>query len=519
MLSFDVTDNNIKIVKGYENSSRVNIEAAVSLDIDDELIVDGKIMNVQKLADFLSAAIMINGMKDREAIVSIFSNHTIFKELLLPKAKERQLFKMVKTEMQAALGLDDRYCYSYVISGEENDNGVLMEKVFATACPYEIVEGYKKLFYEMDVSLKAVMIGCSSISGLLLSDLNTKFQMPLLTVMINKDFLNTNIYDDGGLEFSRYIKISPNDYPSENNYVVEAAKENIFRMVQFQKTRSSTDIIKNVIFYGDLSNYSVLSQSVLSMELNPSVIALTSQADGCENIDISEYANAVGALFKRNGNKEKVNLLENETCHKRYEMSDSKFAALFVIAAVMTIVVIAGLYFAFLRYYESINERSDRLNKKIEASEEIQLEYTELAEREKYLENYITSAGKVIDVFRTYPQISFEYINIIENIVAESSAELGLNTYITELQYENYELTVHITSETDADPSQKVPAMIAEKLSAYKEFSNVTYSGYTIYSADTTAMNSIIMNEIKITLNPAEFSTETESQGGKIEKT
>ncbi len=498
MLSFDVTDNNIKIVKGYENSSRVNIEAAVSLDIDDELIVDGKIMNVQKLADFLSAAIMINGMKDREAIVSIFSNHTIFKELLLPKAKERQLLKMVKTEMQAALGLDDRYCYSYVISGEENDNGVLMEKVFATACPYEIVEGYKKLFYEMDVSLKVVMIGCSSISGLLLSDLNTKFQMPLLTVLINKDFLNTNIYDDGGLEFSRYIKISPND---------------------FQKTRNSTDIIKNVIFYGDLSNYSVLSQSVLSMELNPSVIALTPQADGCENIDISEYANAVGALFKRNGNKEKVNLLENETCHKRYEMSDSKFAALFVIAAVMTIVVIAGLYFAFLRYYESINERTDRLNKKIEASEEIQLEYTELAEREKYLENYITSAGKVIDVFRTYPQISFEYINIIENIVAESSAELGLNTYITELQYENYELTVHITSETDADPSQKVPSMIVEKLSAYKEFSNVTYSGYTIYSADTTAMNSIIMNEIKITLNPAEFSTETESQGGKIEKT
>jgi len=192
MLSFDVTDNNIKIVKGYENSSKVNIEAAVSLDIDDELIVDGKIMDVQKLADFLSAAIMINGMKDREAIVSIFSNHTIFKELLLPKAKERQLLKMVKTEMQAALGLDDKYCYSYVISGEENDNGVLMEKVFATACPYEIVEGYKKLFSEMDVSLKAVMIGCSSISGLLLSDLNTKFQMPLLTVLINKDFLNTN---------------------------------------------------------------------------------------------------------------------------------------------------------------------------------------------------------------------------------------------------------------------------------------------------------------------------------------
>ena len=226
----------------------------------------------------------------------------------------------------------------------------------------------------------------------------------------------------------------------------------------------------------------------------------------------------MGALFKRNANIEKVNLLEDDTHYKHDEMSDSKFAALFVIFAAVTIVVIAGLYFAFLGYYESINESTDRLNRKIESSAEIQLEYTELADRKKNLENYITSAGKVIDVFRTYPQISFEHINIIENIIAESSAELGLNTYITELQYDNYELTVHITSDTDTDPSQKIPAMIAEKLSAYKEFSNVTYSGYTMYSADTTAMNSIIMNEIKITLNAAEFSTETETQGGKIEK-
>ena len=86
MLSFDVTDNNIKIVKGYENSSKVNIEAAVSLDIDDELIVDGKIMDVQKLADLLYLAIMINVMKKREAFVRMFSNHNIFLELLLPNA-------------------------------------------------------------------------------------------------------------------------------------------------------------------------------------------------------------------------------------------------------------------------------------------------------------------------------------------------------------------------------------------------------------------------------------------------
>ena len=42
--------------------------------------------------------------------------------------------------------------------------------------------------------------------------------------------------------------------------MTQAVNENIFRMLQFQKTRSSDLQIENVIFYGDLKILMILSQ-------------------------------------------------------------------------------------------------------------------------------------------------------------------------------------------------------------------------------------------------------------------
>ncbi len=50
--------------------------------------------------------------------------------------------------MQAQLGIDDTYSVSYLIVGEvedKNEKGKIIEKVLATACPYDMVENYKKI--------------------------------------------------------------------------------------------------------------------------------------------------------------------------------------------------------------------------------------------------------------------------------------------------------------------------------------------------------------------------------------
>ena len=122
MLSFDITDRNIRVVKGAESSGKIKISAALSIDIDEELIVNGHIKDVPNVATLINGAIKKNRMPDKEAIVSISSNLTIFKELEVPKVKITEMQKAVKQQMLAELSLDDIYSVSYTIVGEgEND--------------------------------------------------------------------------------------------------------------------------------------------------------------------------------------------------------------------------------------------------------------------------------------------------------------------------------------------------------------------------------------------------------------
>lgn len=254
MLSFDITDKIIRIVRGFESSGKIKIYDAFSIDIPEKSIENGNIVDVTGLASIIGDILKSKNIKEKSAIVSISSNLTIFKELDIPKAKGQHFLKMVKAEMQAQLGIDDTYSVSYLIVGEvedKNEKGKIIEKVLATACPYDMVENYKRLFAILSISLKSVIIGCNCISKVILSDVKSCLKMPLLTVQLDNNFLSINLYDDSKLAFSRFTNIDPSDYGFASDYMTQAVNENIFRMLQFQKTRSSDLQIENVIFYGD----------------------------------------------------------------------------------------------------------------------------------------------------------------------------------------------------------------------------------------------------------------------------
>ena len=87
MLSFDITDRNIKIIKGTENNGRIRISSAATLNLEEEVIVNGHVRDVPRLATLINQVLRTNKMPDKEAIVSISSNMTIFKELHIQKAE------------------------------------------------------------------------------------------------------------------------------------------------------------------------------------------------------------------------------------------------------------------------------------------------------------------------------------------------------------------------------------------------------------------------------------------------
>ena len=75
--------------------------------------------------------------------------------------------------------------------------------------------------------------------------------MPMLLIQIDKGFLNMNLYEDNQIVFSRYFNIDPSDYDNAPDYVIRALSDNLFRMIQFIKSRKGAKPLKEIMFYGD----------------------------------------------------------------------------------------------------------------------------------------------------------------------------------------------------------------------------------------------------------------------------
>ena len=87
MLSFDITDRNVRVVKGVESNGKIKISSAATLNLEEGLIVNGHVRDVPNVATLINGVLKRNKMPDKEAIVSISSNLTIFKEMTVARVK------------------------------------------------------------------------------------------------------------------------------------------------------------------------------------------------------------------------------------------------------------------------------------------------------------------------------------------------------------------------------------------------------------------------------------------------
>lgn len=369
MLSFDITDRNIRIIKGTEAKNKISISSAATLNVDEDIIVNGHVKDVPRLVILMNQKIKSSHMMDKEAVVSISSNMTIFKELVVRRVpKDSEQAKIIKAEMQQKVGIDDSYAISYtIVNGNAADDEVT---VLATACPVEVIDSYKRVFQMLGIPLKSVMIGCNCITKVLLSDDKNKSRMPLLAVQIDNNFISLNIYENNQLSFSRFASIDPQDYDNSADYVYEAVNENIFRMLQFHKSRNGNAPIRNVVLYGDTREFTRITRDLEQMDINTSVIAAPRNVKGYQNLEFSMYANAIGAMFSRDKINEKINLLEfggTASMINDRVKSDTTFWPIFAIvlagtAAVLTFITL-GFAIKNKKILDDIKSMRDWMNR------------------------------------------------------------------------------------------------------------------------------------------------------------
>lgn len=502
MLSFDITDRNIRIIKGTESGNKIRISSAATLELDEDIIVNGHVQDIPRVATLINSVLATNKMADKEAIVSISSNLTIFKELQLEKAKEQEFAKNVKQEMQNALGIDDTYSVSYVIVGDTDEDVAAgrenLVTVLATACPYAIIDCYKKVFQMLGISLKSVMIGCNCITKLLLADTKIKTKMPLLAVQIDKNFISLNLYEKRGknedcqLAFSRFASISAEDYDDSEDYVFEAVVENIYRMLQFQRSRNTGETVENIIFYGEIGDnayYKRLIDEMSKMELHGDTLTAPPQIHGYDNLKFELFANAIGAMFKRNKETEKVNLLETDSVNNNKIKSDGTYKYLLLGTTVACAAVIGIVWGILTGVNSGIQHDIDDLQSKInspETAQQIAL-FDSLTNMKTEVETYLTSVTNLKDAFDSKPVVLGDKYDVFQEAIDKTVSELPTKVdkaRIVNPQYNDGRISFDVECSSIDEPTQKLPAQFAENLlkTDYGKdyFVDVTYSNYSI---------------------------------------
>ena len=489
MLSFDITDRNIRVVKGVENANKIKINSAATVNVEEGLIVNGNVRDVPAVATLINNVLKMHKMYDKEAIVSISSNLTIFKEMTVAKSNRGQdLQKVVKMQMQAELNLDDSYSVSYIIVGDADSSEVSEPsyKILATACPYEIVNSYREMFKLLTITLRSVMIGCNCITKVLLADTKIRSKMPLLAVQIDNNFISLNLYEQGQLSFSRFASIDAADYGYSDDYVFEAVNENIFRMLQFHRSRNTGEAIENVIFYGDTHEYVRLTDELEKLDLKTSLINVPPQIHGHENLEFSLYANAIGAMFKRNREIEKINLLDTDfSSAVKSRMKNENAGNIALIASLLGSLVIVGAAWGILALKNnSVKNDIQECQEYIDSDKtKKELDHRErLIKLKETVDSYYTRMSAAHDAYLSQPAFTGAVYDKIEDILKKSCEDEKIENYkMNTPSYAGGKITFSVTCDADKDKkAQTLPDKFLRNLVNDEIFDAVSYSGYTV---------------------------------------
>ena len=485
MLSIDITDRQIKLVRGVHSGSKIRVQDADMRELTLGMVSNGYITDVPMVAAELNDIIKTKGITEKDAIVSITSSSIVYKEMMLPKPKSIKNTAAIEAMIQTNMGVSNEFNISYTIAGEtEDEEKNKLIKIIATACPQRLVDGYVRLFSHIGLSLKAVNISNNSVTRLIVNTPKMAERMPMLLIQIDKGFLNMNLYEDNQIVFSRYFNIDPTDYDNAPDYVVRAVYDNLFRMIQFIKSRKGAKPLKEIMFYGDTGNFIELSNAISSFNVPVHVLAAPSTVVTMTEIDFTKYANAIGAIYRRNKDLEHINLLEATSAKESKGMNG--YLIMLGGACVAAVVRVAAINIGLSVVDKSIQGQVRDIDTQIQ-SQALQQQLSVVSEREGMLSGFNTynqNAGSTSTLFNYMPKFQSYVIDKIKEPMEAVKSENGFDLDIQAISIEGTSVSVKFMGQCKGDPTS-MPAAYVNKLTnevktKYGDpyFQNIVYTGF-----------------------------------------
>ena len=484
MLSIDITDRQIKLVRGIHSGSKIRVQDADMRELSMGMVSNGYITDVPMVAAELNDIIKQKDIKEKEAVVSITSSAIVYKEMLVAKPKNMKNPAIIEAMIQSNMNISNDYNISFTIAGEtEDEEKNKMLKVIASACPQRLVDGYVRLFSHIGLQLKGVYISNNSVTRLIINTPKMADRMPILLIQIDKNFLNMNLYEDNQIVFSRFFNIDPNDYDNASDYVTRAVYDNLFRMMQFIKSRKGAKPLREIMFYGEIESFIEITNAISSFNVPANMLSLPTSVSTTAQFDFAKYANAIGALYRRNKELEHINLLEATSA--KGSTAGNTFLLALAGVVVGSIAVVAGACIVLNMINDGKKNEINKIQAQIDAPA-LQNDIKIVDEREGMLngfQNYNNTVGNAVNLFNYQPKVqTLVYDKATEPIKNIITGEEELK--VTKFEVSGYTVKLSFKGLSHGDPSS-VPSRYTEYLAEnvlnkYGEsyFTNIKYTGF-----------------------------------------
>lgn len=494
MLSIDITDRQVKLVRGVQSGNKIKVQDADLRELSLGMVSNGYITDVPMVAAELNNIIKSKDIKEKECVVSITSSAIVYKEMTVAKPKNMKNPAIIEAMIQSTMNVSSDYNISFTIAGEtEDEEKNKMLKVMASACPQRLVDGYVRLFSQIGLALKGVYISNNSITRLITNTPKLTERMPMLLIQIDKNFINMNLYEDNQLSFSRFSSIDPAQFEMEegadveSNYVAQALYDNLYGMMNFIRGRRNSKPLKEIAYYGDIDSYAEINNAIGSFNVPAQLFTIppTINLAPSVQIDFAKFANAIGALYGRNKELEHINLLEATSAKE--SKGGGKFGLALLGCAVAAAAVVGGVCIATAAINSSLESQIEDYSAKIN-DPQMQKDLQTVTDRENMLagfSNYNNTIKRTQQLFSYSPKAqTLVYNKIVEPLSKKTVVGDDEVLKLIDFSVSKYSVTASFAGICKGDPSG-IPSKYVDELTnnvknKYGDpyFVNVKYTGF-----------------------------------------
>ncbi|NLO25915.1 MAG: pilus assembly protein PilM, partial [Clostridiales bacterium] len=297
-----------------------------------------------------------------------FCPEMIIRTIYLPKLVQKELDRVVKYEIEQLIPSGTGgYTSDYMVLGEEMREGAVQQKVLIAALPSAIVGEYMDLFWDLNLKPQVFDFHGNSVSRVVNMLKNSNKGERQLVVDAGASTTTITFVENGAPVFTRLLQKGGGELTRPFANTFNLSLEDIFRSVEFYKSRSGNDLDSVIVAGGGsrLEGFGGFIATNLGLEEVLIAEALPPLAKGRFSPEQAVvYINALGlALGEAKDRNKSINLLPGD-----YRDISKKRRAkrIKVLAGILAGAIAAGAVILPLYYRDSLKSMNTGIQHEIE---------------------------------------------------------------------------------------------------------------------------------------------------------